>query len=39
MKFEHNAMIDAPVEKVWSFLMDIPAVAKCAPGMQSVEPL
>ncbi len=39
LKFEHNATIDAPIEKVWAFLMDIPAVAKCAPGMQSVEPL
>ena len=39
MKFEHSAMIDASVEKVWAFLLDIPSVAKCAPGMQSVEAL
>lgn len=39
MKFEHVATIAAPIDKVWAFLMDVPSVAKCAPGVQSVEPL
>jgi carbon monoxide dehydrogenase subunit G len=39
MKFEHNATIAAPIDRVWAFLMDVPSVAKCAPGVQSVEPL
>jgi len=39
MKFEHSATIAAPIEQVWAFLMDVPSVAKCAPGVESVEPL
>jgi carbon monoxide dehydrogenase subunit G len=39
MKFEHTATIAAPIDKVWAFLMDVPSVAKCAPGVQSVEPV
>jgi len=39
MKFEHSATIAAPIERVWAFLMDVPSVAKCAPGVESVEPL
>lgn len=39
MKFEHSATIAAPIERVWEFLMDVPSVAKCAPGVESVEPL
>ena len=39
MKFEQTATIAAPIDKVWAFLMDVPAVAKCAPGVQSVEPI
>ncbi|MPZ14616.1 MAG: hypothetical protein GEU73_09380 [Chloroflexi bacterium] len=39
MKFEHAATIAAPIDSVWHFLMDVPAVAKCAPGVESVEPL
>jgi len=37
MKFEHKATINAPMDKVWTFLMDVPKVATCAPGVESVE--
>ena len=37
MKFEHSATIAAPIDKVWAFLMDVPSVAKCAPGVQSAR--
>ena len=39
MKFAHAALIDAPIDKVWDFLMDVPAVAKCLPGVETVEDL
>lgn len=39
MKFEHKATIQAPIADVWTFLMDVPAVATCAPGVERVEPL
>lgn len=39
MRFEHQAVIPAPKEKVWAFLMDVPKVAKCVPGVEGVESL
>jgi len=39
MKFEHKAIIAAPIDQVWAFLLDVPSVATCAPGVDSVEPL
>lgn len=39
MKFQHTAKIDAPIEAVWDWLMDVPRVAQCMPGVDSVEPL
>lgn len=39
MKFEHSATIQAPIDRVWDFLLDVPSVAKCAPGVESVEAL
>jgi carbon monoxide dehydrogenase subunit G len=39
MKFEHKATIPAPIDKVWAFLVDIPKVATCVPGVDTVEAL
>ena len=38
MKFEQRATIQAPVDEVWAFLMDVPRVAMCTPGVDTVEP-
>ena len=38
MNLSHRITIPAPREKVWSFLMDIPRVGKCIPGVEKVEP-
>lgn len=38
MKFTHTAMVAAPRDKVWPRLMDIPAAARCVPGVASVRP-
>ena len=39
MKFEQTVELDAPVERVWAFVNDVPSVAKCIPGLQSFEDL
>jgi carbon monoxide dehydrogenase subunit G len=39
MNFHHTVVIPASREKVWEFLMDIPRVGKCIPGVEKVEPL
>jgi carbon monoxide dehydrogenase subunit G len=39
MNFHHTVVIPAPREKVWNFLMDIPRVGKCIPGVEKVEDL
>lgn len=31
--------MDAPIEQVWNFLLDVNNVASCAPGFQSMEEL
>ena len=38
MKFTHTAMVAAPKDEVWTRLMDIPAAARCVPGVASVRP-
>ena len=37
MNFKGSVKINAPREKVWSFLTDPNRVATCAPGVDSVE--
>lgn len=39
MTFEQTIALPAPPERVWDFVMDVPAVARCLPGAESVEPL
>ena len=39
MNFHHTVVIPASRAKVWEFLMDIPRVGKCIPGVEKVEPL
>lgn len=38
MKLTHTATVAAPRDKVWARLMDIPAAARCVPGVASVRP-
>jgi carbon monoxide dehydrogenase subunit G len=38
MKFTHSAKVAAPRDRVWARLMDIPAAARCVPGVASVRP-
>jgi uncharacterized protein len=39
MEFSGTQTMDAPIEKVWTFLMDVQNVAECAPGFKSLEVL
>jgi carbon monoxide dehydrogenase subunit G len=39
MKFAQNAQIPVARERLWDFLMDVPKVAKCLPGVESVSKL
>jgi carbon monoxide dehydrogenase subunit G len=39
MEFSGTQTMAAPVQKVWTFLMDVQNVAECAPGFQSLEVL
>lgn len=37
MQFKDTVIIQAPRDKVWKFLTDADKVARCAPGVESVE--
>ena len=37
MEFTGKQTIEVPIEKVWTFLLDVHQVAECAPGYQSIE--
>lgn len=39
MKFQNSCVIKAPSQKLWSFLIDIPSVARCLPGVEEVNAL
>ena len=38
MKTEHTVRVEASRERVWAFLMDVPAAARLVPGVESVTP-
>ena len=38
MKLRHRATVAAPRERVWEILMDVPRVAACVPGVETVTP-
>jgi carbon monoxide dehydrogenase subunit G len=37
MIIDQKARIQAPVERVWDFVTDIPAVSRCVPGVEEFE--
>ncbi|MFQ5693874.1 MAG: CoxG family protein [Nitrospinota bacterium] len=37
MQIENTVVIEAPIQKVWDFLLDAPQVAACVPGVDNVE--
>lgn len=37
MILDQKVVVPASPEKVWDFVMDVPAVAECVPGIESVE--
>ena len=37
MRVRDSFTVNAPVETVWEFLQDIPRVAACMPGLESVQ--
>jgi carbon monoxide dehydrogenase subunit G len=39
MIIEQRIRLNAPPERVWDFLLDVPAVSRCVPGVESVTPL
>jgi carbon monoxide dehydrogenase subunit G len=39
MQIEETFGVDAPVEAVWRFFEDVPRVARCVPGVQTVDVL
>ncbi len=38
MKFEHVVRVEAPADRVYPLLLDVPRVARCVPGVEGVEP-
>ena len=37
MIVDQQVTIAAPVDRVWAFMMDIPSVSRCVPGVESFE--
>ena len=37
MILDQKVVVPAPPERVWEFVMDVPSVAQCVPGVESVE--
>jgi carbon monoxide dehydrogenase subunit G len=39
LDFEKHVVIPSTIDEAWAFLMDVPAVSRCLPGVESVEEL
>jgi carbon monoxide dehydrogenase subunit G len=39
VRFEHTIEMPAARDRVWAFVMDVPSVAKCVPGLEDLEAL
>jgi len=39
VKLTQRSVVPAPRERLWEFLMDIPRVAGCIPGVEEIRPL
>ena len=37
MKFTQECMIPVARERLWDFLMDVPTVGRCVPGVETIE--
>lgn len=37
MVIDQQVTVQAPIERVWEFVMDIPAVSRCVPGVEEFE--
>lgn len=37
MQIKDSFFVNAPQEKVWNFLFDIPRLSQCVPGIESIE--
>jgi carbon monoxide dehydrogenase subunit G len=37
LKVSHTATIAAPADRVWAVVMDVPAAARCVPGVAAVS--
>jgi len=37
MILDQKVIVPAPPDRVWDFVMDVPRVAECVPGIESVE--
>ena len=38
MKFHHEFTVPAGREQAWAFLMDVPGLASCIPGVENLRP-
>lgn len=37
MVIDQQVTVQAPIDRVWDFVMDIPAVSRCVPGVEEFE--
>jgi uncharacterized protein len=37
VRFEHEFSVDAPAERAWAFLMNVPEMAGCIPGTSEIK--